>query len=129
MGTQKKAAEWAARDAISHHQSAAAPPTAPPETGGEGRRELDATPTVLRLPITTSPAPSTDQINQARPDPKMQRWLPALLRRAAPGGGAARLFASSSLLFDDTQEQVRYALAHLTFPLGGPNRHCPLPVA
>uniref|UniRef100_A0A804QT53 Isovaleryl-CoA dehydrogenase mitochondrial n=1 Tax=Zea mays TaxID=4577 RepID=A0A804QT53_MAIZE len=113
MGTQKKAAEWAARDAISHHQSAAAPPTAPPETGGEGRRELDATPTVLRLPITTSPAPSTDQINQARPDPKMQRWLPALLRRAAPGGGAARLFASSSLLFDDTQEQVVYAKTDL----------------
>ncbi|KAL5655593.1 hypothetical protein ACJX0J_034912 [Zea mays] len=37
----------------------------------------------------------------------MQRWLPALLRRAAPGGGAARLFASSSLLFDDTQEQFK----------------------
>ncbi|CAD6273115.1 unnamed protein product [Miscanthus lutarioriparius] len=41
----------------------------------------------------------------------MQRWLPALLRRAAPavsgGGGAARLFASSSLLFDDTQVQFK----------------------
>ncbi|CAN6331269.1 unnamed protein product [Urochloa humidicola] len=41
----------------------------------------------------------------------MQRWLPAILRRAAPavsgsgGGGAARLFSSSSLLFDETQEQ------------------------
>ncbi|EES18942.2 hypothetical protein SORBI_3009G027000 [Sorghum bicolor] len=40
----------------------------------------------------------------------MQRWLPALLRRAAPavsGGGVARLFASSSLLFDDTQVQFK----------------------
>lgn len=37
----------------------------------------------------------------------MQRWLPALLRRAAPGGGAARLLATSSLLFDDTQEQFK----------------------
>jgi hypothetical protein len=37
----------------------------------------------------------------------MQRWLPAILRRAAPAGGAARLFSSSSLLFDETQEQVR----------------------
>ncbi|TKW24373.1 hypothetical protein SEVIR_3G048300v4 [Setaria viridis] len=42
----------------------------------------------------------------------MQRWLPAILRRAAPavsggGGGAARLFSSSSLLFDETQEQFK----------------------
>jgi isovaleryl-CoA dehydrogenase len=37
----------------------------------------------------------------------MQRWLPAILRRAAPAGGAARLFSSSSLLFDETQEQFK----------------------
>lgn len=43
----------------------------------------------------------------------MQRWLPALLRRAAPALsgsgsiGSARLFASSSLLFDDTQVQFK----------------------
>ncbi|CAN6326546.1 unnamed protein product [Urochloa humidicola] len=42
----------------------------------------------------------------------MQRWLPAILRRAAPavsgsGGVAARLFSSSSLLFDETQEQFK----------------------
>lgn len=41
----------------------------------------------------------------------MQRLLPAALRRAACG---ARLFASSSLLFDDTQEQVR---THPQFPI------------
>jgi isovaleryl-CoA dehydrogenase len=63
----------------------------------------------------------------------MQRWLPALLRRAAPavsggGGGEARLFASSSLLFDDTQVQVRHALAPslALFPF---HRHCASPVA
>ncbi|CAL4903095.1 unnamed protein product [Urochloa decumbens] len=42
----------------------------------------------------------------------MQRWLPAILRRAAPavsggGPGAVRLFSSSSLLFDETQEQFK----------------------
>ncbi|KAF6982344.1 hypothetical protein CFC21_000746, partial [Triticum aestivum] len=49
----------------------------------------------------------------------MQRRLPALLRRAAGAGPARRwLSASSSLLFDDTQEQFkesvhRFAQEHI----------------
>jgi isovaleryl-CoA dehydrogenase len=57
----------------------------------------------------------------------MQRWLPALLRRAgaASGGGSPSrrwLSASSSLLFDDTQEQVTH-----TAPAPAPPRRFPIP--